>query len=108
MEQDVELEVTASITDVFLCLKYLITVSSASAETKDVISMVDVCVTKRMIVHQEGEQLHHQVGERLNKHKNIVQTYSYTYSYSIMQSFLNNPAIYHLTTFIGHTYVQAS
>ena len=49
------LEVTASITDVCLYLRYLITVSSVSAEIKDVISMVDVCVTKRMIVCQEGE-----------------------------------------------------
>ena len=67
MERDVELEVTASITDVFLCLKYLITVSSASAEIKDVISMVDVCVTKRMIVRQEEEQLHHQVGDKVKQ-----------------------------------------
>ena len=67
MERDVELEVTASITDVCLYLKYLITVSSASAETKDVISMVDVCVTKRMIVRQEGEQLHHQVGDKVKQ-----------------------------------------
>ena len=67
MERDVELEVTASITDVFLYLKYLITVSSVSAETKDVISMVDVCVTKRMIVRQEGEQLHHQVGDKVKQ-----------------------------------------
>ena len=67
MERDVELEVTASITDVCLYLKYLITVSSVSAETKDVISMVDVCVTKRMIVRQEGEQLHHQVGDKVKQ-----------------------------------------
>ena len=67
MEQDVVLEVTASITDVCLYLKYLITVSSASAETKDVISMVDVCATKRMIVRQEGEQLHHQVGDKVKQ-----------------------------------------
>ena len=68
MERDAALEVTASITDVCLYLRYLITVSSVSAETKDVISMVDVCVTKRMIVHQEGGHLHHLVGERLDKH----------------------------------------
>ena len=67
MERDAALEVTASITDVFLCLKYLITVSSVSAETKDVISMVDVRVTKRMIVRQEGEQLHHQVGDKVKQ-----------------------------------------
>ena len=67
MERDAALEVTASITDVCLHLRYLITVSSASAEIKDVISMVDVCVTKRMIVHQEGGQLHHQVGDKVKQ-----------------------------------------
>ena len=67
MEQDVVLEVTASITDVCLYLKYLITVSSVSAEIKDVISMVDVYVTKRMIVRQEEEQLLHLVGNKVKK-----------------------------------------
>ena len=67
MEQDVVLEVTASITDVCLYLRYLITVSSVSAEIKDVISMVDVYVTKRMIVRQEEEQLLHLVGNKVKK-----------------------------------------
>ena len=67
MEQDVVLEVTASITDVCLYLRYLITVSSVSAEIKDVISMVDVYVTKRMIVRQEEEQLLHLVGNNVKK-----------------------------------------
>ena len=61
------LEVTASITDVCLYLRYLITVSSVSAEIKDVISMVDVYVTKRMIVRQEEEQLLHLVGNKVKK-----------------------------------------
>ena len=61
MERDVELEVTASITDVCLYLRYLITVSSVSAEIKDVISMVDVYVTERMTVWQGEEQLPRQV-----------------------------------------------
>ena len=67
MEQDVVLEVTASITGVCLYLRYLITVSSVSAEIKDVISMVDVYVTKRMIVRQEEEQLLHLVGNNVKK-----------------------------------------
>ena len=50
MEHDVVLEVTASITDVCLYPSYLITASSVSAETKVVISMVDVYVTERMTV----------------------------------------------------------
>ena len=67
MEQDVVLEVTASITDVCLYLRYLITVSSVSAEIKDVISMVNVYVTKRMIVRQEEEHLLHLVGNKVIK-----------------------------------------
>ena len=67
MEQDVVLEITASITDVCLYLRYLITVSSVSAVIKDVISMVDVYVTKRMIVRQEEEQLLHLVGNKVKK-----------------------------------------
>ena len=55
------LEVTASVTDVCLYLSYLITASSVSAETKVVISMVDVYVTERMTVWQGEEQLPRQV-----------------------------------------------